>query len=326
MSTRATRTAGLPARPGWALAALAVGCLSPATAAAAPAISGGNGDVWNAARPAPTYVITDTDDENARIDWEVPGVASGRDLAPVTVRLPGLGDGSYRLIASRRSGRGRAPDAERRFRVDVTPPRITIRQPSSGADLHQGATVLADYSCQGAVSCAGEVAPGAPLDTSRAGPASFTVRAVNDAANQAVAVVAYEIEPATLALVGGAAADLPSPSPSIAPVPPSGAARPATIDARRLRPYAGAVLTSRRPILRWPAPYGVRRYNVQIFRLRAESVTKVVTAFPRLNRMRVPPRRLAYGDRYVWRVWPFLERGYPTRPLALSFFDVRHGR
>ena len=40
--------------------------LAGAQASAAPVISGADGDVWNAARPVPTYVIT-TDAANRRI-------------------------------------------------------------------------------------------------------------------------------------------------------------------------------------------------------------------------------------------------------------------
>ncbi|HEX2504417.1 MAG TPA: hypothetical protein VHK00_10755, partial [Miltoncostaeaceae bacterium] len=147
---------------------------------------------------------------------------------------------------------------------------------------------------------------------SRAGPATFTVRAADDAANEAISVVHYDIRTAAalaIAGIGPEAGDTPAPAAPIALVPSAGRAgppRPVTIDAGRLRPRRGAVLTSRRPVLRWPAPLGVRVYNVQIFRLRAGSVTKVLSAFTRLNRMRVPARRLAYGDRYAWRVWPYL--------------------
>ena len=98
------------------------------------------------------------------------------------------------------------------------------------------------------------------------------------------------------------------------------------MSADRFSNIAGAVLTSKRPILRWPARRGARLYNLQVFRLRGASITKVVSAFPHLNRIRVPARRLAFGHRYVWRVWPYLARGYPARPLGLSFFDVLRRR
>jgi hypothetical protein len=334
MSASATRPICLrnvAALPLWTFLALALACLIPATASAAPTISGTDQDVWNTARPVPAYVITGTA-ARTRISWEVAGVASGSGRSPVSVRLPGIGNGSYRLVASERLGPVQTT-AERLFRVDLTPPRITIRQPLSGAQLEQGATVLADYGCEGAVSCAGDVAPGVRLDTSRLGPASFSVRAADDAGNGAISVVDYEIRPTgtvTTAASGSAAAGLLSPSAPIALVPPpigeARVPRPVTLNARRLRPRAGAVLRSQRPILRWPARRTARLYNVQIFRLRGASITKVVSAFPRLNRFRVPPRRLAFGHRYVWRVWPYLGGGYTARPLGISVFDVRGRR
>jgi hypothetical protein len=306
----------LAALPLLTFVALALACLiPPATASAAPTITGTDEDVWNTARPVPAYVITRTA-PGTQIWWEVAGVSSGMGRSPVTVRLPGLGDGSYRLVASEGEGSGQAT-AERLFRVDLTPPIIAIRQPARGARLDQGATVPADYGCEGAISCAGDVAPGVLLDTSRLGPASFTVRAADDAGNVAISVVEYEIRPAGIVTPAGSgppAAGVPSPS------------APVTLNARRLRPRAGAVLTSKRPVLRWPARRAAHLYNLQIFRLRGASITKVVSAFPRLNRFRVPARRLAFGDRYVWRVWPFLARGHTVRPLGVSFFDVRRRR
>ena len=78
--------------------ALGLWLLSGAQASAAPVISGGDGDVWNAANPVPTYVIT-TDAPNRKISWSVAGVASGTGRSPLRVRLSGLGDGQYRLAA-----------------------------------------------------------------------------------------------------------------------------------------------------------------------------------------------------------------------------------
>ena len=161
----------------------ASGCSRALGRAPPPTISGADGDVWNAASPVPTYVIT-TDAPNRRISWSVAGVASGAGRSPLQVRLSGIGDGQYRLVAS---GQGsRAVDAERAFRVDQTPPRITFRQPTSGMQIEQNALLLADYSCQDAVACTGTLPPGAALDTSQAGPATFSVRALDDAGNEAV--------------------------------------------------------------------------------------------------------------------------------------------
>jgi hypothetical protein len=99
--------------------------------------------------------------------------------------------------------------------------------------------------------------------------------------------------------------------------------RPRTFRAGLLRPRPGARPTSRRPLLRWRARRGARLYNVQIFALRGGRVNKVVSAFPRDNRFRPGGRRLRFGVRYVWRVWPLLRAdGFPRRPLGVSYFDL----
>ena len=309
-----------PTRPHLLLLVLAgtVGLwlLTGARASAAPEISGADGDVWNAASPVPTYVIT-TDRPNRRISWSVAGVASGAGRSPLQVRLTGIGDGQYRLVAS--GGGSGARDTERAFRVDLTPPRITFRQPTGGMQVEQNALLQADYSCQDAVACTGTVPPGAALDTSQPGPASFSVRALDDAGNEAVSLVDYLVR---------------APVPSAEPVqPPAGgpgsppAPNPITltlINAPDLRPAAGDMIWTRRPLLRWKARPGARLYNVQVFRLLGDgSIRKVVSAFPRVNRFRVPARRIAWGNRYIWRVWPRLPGGYASYPLGISYFSVR---
>ena len=208
-----------------------------------------------------------------------------------------------------RSGSG-AGDTERAFRVDLTPPRITFRQPTSGMQIEQNALLLADYSCQDAVACTGTVPPGAALDTSQAGPATFSVRALDDAGNEAVSLVDYLVR-----------ATVPSAEPVQPPAggpgspPPSNPITLTLINAPDLRPAAGDMIWTRRPLLRWKARPGARLYNVQVFRLLGDaSIKKVVSAFPRVNRFRVPARRIAWGNRYIWRVWPQLPRGLFVLP------------
>ena len=299
--------------------ALGLWLLAGARASAAPVISGADGDVWNAARPVPSYVIT-TDAANRKLSWSVAGVASGTGRSPLTVRLSGVGDGQYRLAA-----RDKDAGTERAFRVNVTPPRITVLQPTRGMQVEQNARLSAAYSCQDAVVCTGTVDRGAPLDTSQAGPAAFSVRALDDAGNEALSSVDYLVRAAlpseSVLLPDRDSAVMPS---SVTQSSGSAPWRPGTRNARRLRPAAGAIISTRRPLLRWRAHPGAGLYNVQVFRLRGRtSLTKVVSTLPRLNRLRVPAGRIAWGNRYVWQVWPYLGRGYPSRPLALSYFSVR---
>ena len=86
-----------------------------------------------------------------------------------------------------------------------------------------------------------------------------------------------------------------------------------------LRPAAGTVVAGLRPTLRWRGgPARADLYNVQIF---TATGAKLMSAFPRSRALRLPPRRLAPGRRYVWRVWPYTRaHGYTSKPLALSWF------
>ncbi|MBJ7457367.1 MAG: hypothetical protein JHC74_15045, partial [Thermoleophilia bacterium] len=303
------------------------------TAAAVPTISGADTDVWNAANPDPTYTIT-ASSSRLRVYWQVPGTAFSDGRSPLRVRLGDLQDGTYRLIA--REGIIFNPaTVQRSFRVDTTAPAVTLTRPSEGSGgeddddddddrridrFTQGSAVTADYSCDGAVTCAGPVPPGGAIDTSRTGTFAFPVRAVDDAGNETVREGRYEV-------VAGAGTVL-SPPVATTPVvvtPPAvtRVSRPRTLHARRLLPRAGARVGTRRPLLRWRAHSSAQLYNVQVFRLRGVKATKVLSAFPRSTRFRVPAKKIAAGDRYVWRVWPYLAKGYPDRPLGLSYFDVR---
>ena len=86
-------------------------------------------------------------------------------------------------------GRGRGPRC----------PVVNLRTPVDGASYAMGEDVLADYDCSdepngsGVLSCVGDVADGAALDTSTPGPRSFTVTATDVAGNSASTTVAYEV-------------------------------------------------------------------------------------------------------------------------------------
>jgi hypothetical protein len=284
--------------------------LAAAHAAGAPAISGADDDVWNARNPAPTYRITGQ--RASTVAWSVAGVGSGRGRSPLTVRLGRLPDGRYALEA-RRVGAPAGDTSLRRFRVDTTPPRIVVSEPGPGAEYAQGEAVAADFSCSGgAVACAGSVADGALLPTSRPGAASLTVTAADAAGNTATARAAYTVvapPPQVIRIAPPAA-------------PPAPDVPPQTLNARSLSPAAGARVQRHRPLLRWRPRAGARLYNVQVYAVEASSVTKVVSAFPRRPRYVVPPAELDVGTRYLWRVWPFLAGGYPGEPLGMSFFDL----
>jgi YVTN family beta-propeller protein len=87
---------------------------------------------------------------------------------------------------------------------DGLAPTIDLRAPAEGAQYDFGAVVAADYSCadeaggSGLASCEGTVPSGAVLDTSSAGPHSFTVTARDAAGNTSTVTHTYTVaEPGT---------------------------------------------------------------------------------------------------------------------------------
>jgi hypothetical protein len=82
---------------------------------------------------------------------------------------------------------------------DSTAPTIDLRSPAEGAAYPLGQEVLADYECgdepggSGIVSCVGDVADGAPVDTSTVGAKQFRVTATDGAGNTASSTVGYEV-------------------------------------------------------------------------------------------------------------------------------------
>ena len=122
--------------------ALLVGvALAGPTHAAAAVISGADGDVWNAADPAPTYTIAAT--RGLQVEWRLEGASGGwtRTRSPVVVTLDRIADGQHVLVARNRWGGDDDDDdegggaARRRFSVDTLAPLIEIREPWAGAGL-----------------------------------------------------------------------------------------------------------------------------------------------------------------------------------------------
>ena len=102
---------------------------------------------------------------------------------------------------------------------------------------------------------------------------------------------------------------------------------------QRLRPRAGLVIPTRRPLLRWEkGPRGTRLYNVQIFKLtrgpggRFTSVSEILSAFPRSRYLRVPRHKLEPRTCYAWRVWPWRGKRFTGAPLGVSNFCVANAK
>jgi hypothetical protein len=82
---------------------------------------------------------------------------------------------------------------------DEAAPTIDLRSPLDGAVYLLDEEVLADYSCadedggSGLASCLGDVADGAPVDTSTVGEKEFAVEAEDVAGNTSVARSVYRV-------------------------------------------------------------------------------------------------------------------------------------
>lgn len=317
-TTRLTRRRGSLALA--AAAAIGAG-LFAANAGATPGITGNENEFWALANPVPTYQLTTTDPVGG-VSWSLDGGAAQDVTTPFVVEFPGLADGTHTLTATDLPGGDPLP-VTRTFRVDRTPPKATVTRPAGGAQYDVGASVLAEYACEDALTCVAPVPPGAAIDTSTAGMRSFTLTATDEAGNEAISIVDYSVRaPGTTA---GGVSGTPSEPITLVPAPAARKTpfRPRTLNVAALRPRVGLKVPTRTPLLRWTKRRGATLYNVQIYWLRGRSATKVASLFPRGGNVRVPKGRVAYGKTYIWRVWPYMGGRYTSRPLGLSYFSVK---
>lgn len=276
-----------------------------------------------------------------------PGGSVALGSGPATTYTPPtpLPDGSYTFTVAQRDAVDFGAPATRGFTLDATaprPPTITSRPPASGADGSATFAWTSDAPADGSFAWqlrgpgGGVLAEAAAAQATRVtvvvgpGAYSFRVRQTDAAGNvgEFGAPEAFTVTEAPRAADPGPADDArpTARTPASRAVEPRVVAgqRPRIVNARRLTPRAAARFASVRPTLRWKRHRGAVLYNVQIFRVDRRGVTKVVSAFPRATRYRVPAGRLKAGRRYVWRVWPYMSRSRSTRaPLGVSFFDVR---
>ena len=108
--------------------------------------------------------------------------------------------GSKTVTVTARDGAGNETTASATIEVvDETTPTVELRTPEEGASYAVGEQVSADYECSdepggsGLVSCVGDVADGAALDTATPGSKTFTVTATDGAGNTATTTVGYEV-------------------------------------------------------------------------------------------------------------------------------------
>ncbi len=93
------------------------------------------------------------------------------------------------------------------FGFDTTPPEVTLTTPVDGGFYGLDQVVTADFECvdpgSGIASCVGDVAAGAPVDTSTAGEHTFTVTAVDNIGNTTEVTHTYSVDQPPNAHAGG---------------------------------------------------------------------------------------------------------------------------
>jgi hypothetical protein len=120
------------------------------------------------------------------------------DGAPIDTSVPG--PHAFTVTATDRAGNSRA--VTHTYTVaDGSAPVVDLRTPPEGATYARGAAVTADYSCADEVGgsglavegCVGDVADGAPVNTSVLGPRDFTVTATDSAGNETSVIHTYTV-------------------------------------------------------------------------------------------------------------------------------------
>ena len=111
--------------------------------------------------------------------------------------------GSYRFTVTGADVAGNVASSVVEFTIsgrppaDSTGPVVTVASPVDGALVKVGGVLNADYSCQdfesGLVDCHGDVASGAPVNTSTSGDHTFTVTGTDAAGNVTTKVVHYTV-------------------------------------------------------------------------------------------------------------------------------------
>ncbi|MGE0027577.1 MAG: hypothetical protein AB7O78_18970 [Thermoleophilia bacterium] len=236
-------------------------------------------------------------------------VASGR------TEVDGLGDGAYVFRVTQTNAAGQeGPAAARAFVVDATAPgapapALAGRSAFAWTGMEPGAIATWRVVTGGRVVAGPSDTAGSRADAGalRPGPYVFEVRQTDAAGN------------------AGPWARLPFRAGSAAAATSTAGGAGWRQRAGLLRPAAGAVVRTRRPVLRWTGgPRGASLYNVQVFEITGTRLRKVRSAYATGARWALPPRQaLPAGRCYVWRVWPYRARGYTAAPLAVSDFCVR---
>lgn len=302
--------------------------IDPTPPSAAPTITGGPVGPTRVTTPTFTWAGTEPS-----FSWDVtragettPG-QSGKGAAKQAT-LNALSDGDYAFRVSQVTALGaEGPEVTQAFTVNTAPPAppVITARPAAPTAVPAGfawATETGAFSRWQVLGAGGGAVKG-PSDSLTAsvnvgalpsGAYTFSVSQIDAAGN----VSAPVSEGFTVQLPPGVVV---APTKlTVVPLPRENAAR--------LTPRASSRVASIRPVLRWKkGPSGTTLYNVQIFRVtkkqlgRAATIKKIHSAFPRATRYR-SPKRLAAGQCYVWRVWPYTGSAFTPKPLGISNFCI----
>lgn len=276
--------------------------------------------------------------DGAKFRWSLTLAGSATPLrgnagAETSTTLANLDDGTYVLHVTQFTAAQReSAEATRSFTIDTTPPAApTILTRPTFPAIAAAPTFTWDsepgaYSRWTILDAAGNLVVGpidSPVDTAQLpplaeGPYTFQVLQIDAAGN---------VSPVTAEGFTVLAPLAPAPAPTsgrtalLAALPKQ--------NALRLRPKAGTILPTLRPVLRWKrGPRGTKLYNLQIFKVTQKKagakpkVTKVLSQFPRGLQYRPPKKHLEAGTCYVWRVWPYTGTAFTSRPVGVSNFCV----
>lgn len=313
------------------------------TAPAQPGLTGPTG--FTTSR-TPTFAATGV--PGAQFSWIVERVVDGTGTTvqsggptPSGTITPGaLADGSYRIKVRQISSIGNpGAYATLSFTVDATPPAAPTAVVGGGTTGDpQPAFSWAAGEAGGTfrwqvLGPAGDVrmGPGTVNTTSVRMPSpllpgayTFRLQQIDAAGNVSAATdVAFTVAgPPAVQVVN---------NPPTTGLPGTNSVRRTqtlpTTNASKLFPRRGLSVRAA-PRLRWPRVRGATIYNVQVFRVNAAGArtpfTKIVSAFPKRNSYTVPASKLKRGQRYLWRVWPYLgaKRRYAAKVVGQSWFQV----
>jgi hypothetical protein len=142
----------------------------------------------------PTVTLSATDTGGSGVD-QTKYRLDGGALQTYGAPFAASGDGSHTLEYFSVDVAGNVEATKTlSFRIDATPPTITITVPGAGATYTLGQIVSAAFSCFDALSgfdtCSGS---GSPINTGSIGPHSFTVNASDFAGNTSSKTVSYNV-------------------------------------------------------------------------------------------------------------------------------------